>query len=248
MSGNSDLGSARDDIQEVISLKIALREEIKTELRAEFKAIIDGSKGVSDARYDSVRETIETLSREMGRRFEETDKRYNQRYEAQQQSLKEQFIASEKAVLNAMASADRAVLKAEASAEKRFESVNESKATLFQQAASFLPRSEAEANFKALNEKVATLRELTSASSGKSEGFGQVITAGIAAIAVLVSLGSVIFANHTPAAPHSVSTVEANSKRLDDLIAQNNEQNRLLSSRLDALSGRINGLTPRPQP
>jgi hypothetical protein len=68
---------------------------------------------------------------------------------------------------------------------------------------------------------------------------GVVGVAGVL-IAMFVSLHSYSGANgQTPVADATV-----NSKRLDDLITQNNEQSRQMGQRMDALSARINQLTP----
>jgi vacuolar-type H+-ATPase subunit I/STV1 len=61
------------------------------------------------------------------------------------------FIASEKAIL-----------KAENAAEKRFESVNEFRAQLSDQATRFYPRTEAEAAISRVNERIAELGEIAS--------------------------------------------------------------------------------------
>src|SRR6185369_5329462 len=95
--------------------------------------------------------TVDTLHAFLHAVINERDVRYEQRFQAQQNALQERFeaqqksihdllMAAEKAVAIAMASADRAVLKAEAAAEKRFEGVNEFRATLSDQAVRLMPR------------------------------------------------------------------------------------------------------------
>lgn len=83
----------------------------------------------------------------------EADKRYEQRFLAQQEAVQAALAAQEKAVNAALLAADRAVAKAEAASEKRFESVNEFRAQLSDQAANLMPRGEAEARFQATSEK-----------------------------------------------------------------------------------------------
>lgn len=75
--------------------------------------------------------------------LEERDRRYSERFDAQ-----------EKAVAAALAAAKEAVIKAELSADKRFEGVNEFRATLSDQASTFMPRGEAHAMMQRLDDKI----------------------------------------------------------------------------------------------
>ena len=63
--------------------------------------------------------------------MDERDLRYQQRFEAQSTAIKDALIAAEKAVT-----------KAEVATERRFESVNEFRQTLSDQAAKFVTRTE----------------------------------------------------------------------------------------------------------
>jgi hypothetical protein len=74
-------------------------------------------------------------------------------------SLKEyierRFNDQAKAIDAALAAAEKAVTKAEVATEKRFDSVNEFRKTLSDQASSFMQRGEFVAQYKSLEEKVA---------------------------------------------------------------------------------------------
>jgi hypothetical protein len=96
-------------------------------------------------------EQLEMYYRDRGNEF---DLRYQQRFDAQQQALSAALVAGEKAVNAALISAERAVAKAESAAEKRFESVDEFRQTLTDQAQTFLTRVEGEARFESATEKV----------------------------------------------------------------------------------------------
>jgi len=63
------------------------------------------------------------------------------------------LTAQDKAVQIAMIASEKAVAKAETAAERRFESVNEFRAQLADQAATFMPRAEAEQRIAALAER-----------------------------------------------------------------------------------------------
>src|ERR1700726_2034245 len=90
--------------------------------------------------------------REMLDLLDERDRRYAELRAADQESLKLALNSQEKAVAAALAAADRAVSKADFATEKRFDAVNEFRATLSDQAAHLMPRAECELRLKALED------------------------------------------------------------------------------------------------
>ncbi len=78
----------------------------------------------------------------------EKDKGYSQRFDAQ-----------EKAVTAALTAAKEAVVKAEIAAEKRFDSVNEFRGQLSDQARTFMPRPECEKEFESLRDKIKNVTQ-----------------------------------------------------------------------------------------
>lgn len=121
----------------------------------------------------------------------EKDAAYAQRFEAQ-----------EKAIQAALTAQKEAVQKAETAAEKRFDSVNEFRAQLSDQAATFMPRREAESAMKAMTEKYEQLAKTNAnnidsiehrmdrnegRSSGLGAGWGYLI-GGIGLIAAIVGI------------------------------------------------------------
>ena len=112
---------------------------------------------------------------------------------------KERFAAIRAAVDTALASADRATSKAEAATEKRFEGVNEFRATLSDQATHLLPRGEYAAQHAALSDRLGALddrvsrltvelSQLAARGAGKSEGLGIAGTLAVSGIAFVASL------------------------------------------------------------
>lgn len=77
----------------------------------------------------------------------ERDLRYQQRFDAQT-----------KAIADALQAAKEAVGKAENATERRFESVNEFRQTLADQARDLMPRLEAEQRLSQLSDEIAALR------------------------------------------------------------------------------------------
>lgn len=85
---------------------------------------------------------VESLHAHVAGMRAEADRRYEQRFQDQ-----------EKAVAAALAAADRAVAKAELAANSRFDSVNEFRAQLTDQTATFLSRAEADTRTSALADR-----------------------------------------------------------------------------------------------
>ena len=114
--------------------------------------------------------TVDTLHSHIKRLMEEADLRYQQRAEAQAQGVKDALAAAEKAVAAAMNAASLAVTKAELAAEKRFDSVNEFRGQLKDQAATLLPREEYVARHTALEQRVGRVEAMQTRIGGRDEG------------------------------------------------------------------------------
>jgi len=102
--------------------------------------------------------------------LDERDRRYAERFEAQQLGVKDALAAQEKAVTAALTAADRAVAKAENASERRFEGVNEFRATLADQAANLMPRAEAEARMRSLSDKLDAQQKVIDTQQGARAG------------------------------------------------------------------------------
>lgn len=143
----------------------------------------------------------------------------DERYATQTKALDAAFVAAEKAVATALTSAEKAVATAERANEKRFESVNEFRKTLTDQAATFMGRQEYVTAHKALEDKItagidriaALELRLTSRldlAAGLDSGVNaqrlegraergatnQTVIMVIMAISVLIAIGSLLFA------------------------------------------------------
>lgn len=81
------------------------------------------------------------------------DRRYEQRFADSNTAVNAALVAQEKAVTAALTAANAAVTKAETAAERRFESQNEFRAQLTDQAATFIRRTEVEQIIKAWESK-----------------------------------------------------------------------------------------------
>lgn len=140
-------------------------------------------------------------------RYATQTKAVDSAFAAQQTAMQTALTAAERAVATALLSAEKAVAKAEVAADKRFDSVNEFRSQLSDQAATFMPRREAEISHVAIIERVdATARKLgdlelrltsrldinAGRSNGFRDGWGYLIGAvGLigGVIGVVISLG-----------------------------------------------------------
>lgn len=116
----------------------------------------------------SLREHILALLVEMDRRFDAA------------------MAAQDKAVQIAMVASEKAVVKAETAAERRFESVNEFRGQLADQAATFMPRAEAEQRLSALGEKIDDLKG--SSKAGASALWGWIASGAVLVVAIVALL------------------------------------------------------------
>ena len=142
--------------------------------------------------------TVVTLREHVDVRLTDMDRRYSERFEAQTKALDAAFLAQQAAVQAALTSAEKAVGKAEVAAEKRFDSVNEFRGTLADQAAQLMSRAEAAALLAAVDVKLAALDEkigitalrvekMASASGGMRDGW-QLLAGAVALVATVVGL------------------------------------------------------------
>lgn len=170
---NSDLSKVT--MMEYVTTLIAQLDRRFDTLHADLKESIVYRLAALDDRY-----------REL---FRAADLRYEQRFQAQQVLHEAALKAQKDAVATAMAAAERQTSKAERDAEKRFESVNEFRQQLSDQAATFIPRLEAEQRIKALADKVEMLQAFAAATTGKGQGANALF---VAIIGVVSLIGAII--------------------------------------------------------
>jgi hypothetical protein len=132
---------------------------------------------------DSSDWTVDILRTHLMAIFEEREKRYNQR-----------FTDLETALRAALAASEKAIIKAETATERRFDSVNEFRQTLTDQAAQFLTRDVFDVEMKTLRERHQEITNQLSISAGKGAGLhmGWLILA--AAVPMIASIIAVVLA------------------------------------------------------
>lgn len=110
--------------------------------------------------------------------------------------LSSEISAMKDSVASALVSSEKALIKAETATEKRFDSVNEFRQTLSDQATHLLSRAEYTANHKNLEDKISTLQSRMDTWEGKSkgigEGWGVIVAAGGLATGILIAVASYI--------------------------------------------------------
>lgn len=124
----------------------------------------------------------ETTTHELRAIIDERDLRYTQRFN--DQAL---------AVQAALAAAEKAVLKAEGASDKRFESVNEFRGQLKDQAATFMPRTEAGVRFSTIEKQLGDMQAAMTRESGRAEGanwlWGLMLGVGGLAVGLISAFG-----------------------------------------------------------
>ncbi len=143
--------------------------------------------GETDAQPSSW--TPDLLHLHLQRQLDDMRELLNERYATQTEAIQVSFTAAEKAVQTALSSAEKAVTKAEIAAEKRFEAVNEFRAQLSDQAATFPSRNEVDTRITAMGDKVAGLAsrldKIEGNTSGSSDQTTRIIAGILAAVAVI---------------------------------------------------------------
>jgi hypothetical protein len=169
---------------------------------------------------------LATLDMYFTKVMDERDRTYQQRWESsekatvaalqgQKDAVSTAFTAQEKAVAAALTAADRAVSKAEVASEKRFDSVNEFRGQLSDQAASFLPRIEFNRALEALTDRMDATNKVTEAR------MMDIRTAGDGAERLLTEK---LESNHLALQARIEATGKASLERHDRVMAALNEK------------------------
>lgn len=161
---------------------------------------IDANAARVERLNGELQKIIQLVDERITKIMDERNVQYAQRFDAQQKALADALSATKESAANALqaikettsntlAAAKEAVLKAEDANNKRFESVNEFRATLQDQATKFISKDEANARLIGLQEDVAALTKRMDNDNSRSEGMASLwalIGAGVLlAIAVM---------------------------------------------------------------
>lgn len=124
--------------------------------------------------------------------IEANDVRYDQRFEASKEAIASALNAAKEAITAALSAADRAVQKAESASEKRFEGVNEFRATLSDQQRTLMPRQEAEALIRNLSDKIDAQDKRITESVSQRTGVGQGWQYALGAVGLIATVLSIV--------------------------------------------------------
>lgn len=119
------------------------------------------------------------LTKAMNEAFEAADMRYQQRFDAQSDALRAALLVVKEAVV-----------KAESATEKRFESVNEFRQTLTDQASTFMPRKESEALYRSITDKLDAIEKAQDRLSAEREGVRGGWGYAVGVVGFLIGLGT----------------------------------------------------------
>jgi len=159
---------------------------------------------VNDLRASTERQILDMRAM-LNERYETQTRAVDAAFIAQSTAMATALTAAERAVATALLSAEKAVAKAEAAADKRFESVNEFRGQLADQAASMITRAEAESRFAAIIDKFDSeaartaqrlneINDRMNIAQGLVTGADKSITAQRLHVGQLVDVGCVVVA------------------------------------------------------
>lgn len=190
------------------------------DLNAITNARLDAIEKAIDVAHEDMVRWPTDVDKQVGRlkelhamQFCENDKRYSERWVAQEKALDIALTTVNRAMdiaiarvdkefhehlqqvrtetLTAFTASEKAIAKAESASERRFESVNEFRGQLADQAAMFIPRLESEAKFISIMEKVDALTTRIDRNEGRGAGMSQgwaLLVGAVGLIAVLIGI------------------------------------------------------------
>lgn len=133
---------------------------------------------------------IEDLRNMLDERYQTQTKAVDAAFAAQQQAMTTALAAAERAVATALQSAERAVSKSESAQEKRLEGVNEFRAQLSDQAATFVRRDDVDVRIAAITERLNdTINKVTKLDENVIARSAQRVEARSASGAVYAAIG-----------------------------------------------------------
>lgn len=154
---------------------------------------------------ETFRAQLVAMQSMLDERYQTQTKAVDAAFLAQQTAMQTALTAAERAVATALLSAEKAVAKAEVAADKRFESVNEFRAQLADQANTFLSRSEAlttisavrteaEGGFRRNQERIQELADRINTAEGNRSGSSESRTNQRSDSTIMVSIIMAFFA------------------------------------------------------
>jgi hypothetical protein len=130
----------------------------------ELTADLDGLRELVASKFESFRAIID-----------ERDRRYEDR-----------FTAMDEKTGLALTSSEKAVVKAETATEKRFDSVNEFRGSLKDQAATLISRVEVESKWKAYDDKIDDIKR--DSRGQKNWAVALMITVAVGVMSIIITL------------------------------------------------------------
>lgn len=142
---------------------------------------LNGLRDVMNAKLEALRAVMD-----------ERHNLYSERDGSRRVAVDAAFAAQKEGISAALTAADRAVNKAELATEKRFESVNEFRATLDNQQRTLIPRSEVGVIQDGLNEKITQLTKLMDQIQAERLGVKGGWGYAVGVVGFVLAIGSLI--------------------------------------------------------
>lgn len=173
-------------LKELLITKIDHMQEM---LQERFESQTKAVDTALESQQNAMKTAFAAAEKAVDRRQDTLDREFHEHLDQVRHENALAFVNNDKAIKSALDAQKEAVTKAEIANEKRFDSVNEFRGQLSDQAANFFPRREADVRFKSLEKELDDLRGTR--REGVSSTVG--VLFGIAGLVVVII--AVILAN-----------------------------------------------------
>lgn len=162
-----------EDEWTIVTLMVHLQRQID-DMKVYLAERSESQSKAVDAAFTAAQTAMQTAfaaaDKALDQRASTLDREFHEHLEQVRHENALAFLNSDKAVQAALASAKEAVQKAEEANRAKFESVNEFRAQLADQAASFMSRVEVQALFAGMSDRVARAEERLNVGQGQDQG------------------------------------------------------------------------------
>lgn len=168
-------------------------------LKSYFEAILREQRQATEMASTEREKAAQILREGLAHQIDSGDRALEHHIQEQVRQIRTIIDMGSAQVRAAFDASEKAILKAEVATERRFESVNEFRAQLASQTASFMPREVAEARLAEIATKVEETTRRLDTTQGKSAGIsatvGLMIAVSSVGIAIVVVFVNVLLAN-----------------------------------------------------
>lgn len=189
------LGERFQRVEQAVELKVS---GLQAQLDGGLKAQRDATALALEAVNKATQISQQTAERAMAKAEAAAEKvLLTNMIDALRDNFQGQIISTKEQLAAAMAAQEKAVQKAENATEKRFDSVNEFRQQLNDQALRFMPRTESDAYARSASEKIDLIQSRMDRLEGRTGGYasaGTIIAGAISVVTAIIASSIAILA------------------------------------------------------